>query len=85
MAEKPAPLHLFADVLSRVQAICASLAAQGNWPDGVDLSRVVVEPPRVATYTKIATTRRTPTMGAPRRNQRVCHQATDTLRRRFLA
>jgi arginyl-tRNA synthetase len=55
MAEKSAPLHLFADVLSRVQAICASLAAEGNWPDGGDLSRVVVEPPREASHGDMAT------------------------------
>src|SRR6516225_10111156 len=55
MAEKPASLHLFADVLSRVQAICASLAAVGNWPDGGDLSRVVVEPPREASHGDMAT------------------------------
>ena len=40
MAEKTPSIHLFADVLSRVHAICAGLAAEGNWPAGIDLSRV---------------------------------------------
>ena len=55
MAEKPASQHLFADVLARVHAICAALAAEGNWPDGIDFSRVVVEPPRDATHGDMAT------------------------------
>src|SRR5215467_5420237 len=48
-------LHLFADVLARVHAICARLAAEGNWPAGVDYSRVVVEPPRDASHGDMAT------------------------------
>jgi len=55
MAEKTASIHLFADVLSRVHAICAGLAAEGNWPAGIDLSRVVVEPPRDASHGDMAT------------------------------
>ena len=55
MSEKPAPQHLFADVLARVHAICAALAAEGQWPDGVDFSRVVVEPPRDASHGDMAT------------------------------
>src|SRR5437879_13449156 len=55
MSDKPASRHLFADVLARVQAICAALAAEGNWPDGIDFSRVVVEPPRDATHGDMAT------------------------------
>src|ERR1700741_5671900 len=55
MAEKPASIHLFADVLSRVHAICAGLAAEGNWPGVIDFSRVVVEPPRDATHGDMAT------------------------------
>src|SRR3979490_848780 len=43
-------LHLFADVLARVHAICASLAAESNWPAGIDVSRVVVEPPRDSSH-----------------------------------
>ncbi len=55
MAEKAPSLHLFADVLARVHAICASLAREGNWPAGIDLSRVVVEPPRDASHGDMAT------------------------------
>ena len=47
--------HLFADVLARVHAICADLAAEGQWPDGIDFSRVVVEPPRDASHGDMAT------------------------------
>ncbi len=54
-AEKPASTHLFADVLARVHAICADLAAEGNWPAGIDFSRVVVEPPRDASHGDMAT------------------------------
>ena len=55
MAEKIPSPHLFADVLARVHAICAALATEGNWPDGIDFSRVVVEPPRDATHGDMAT------------------------------
>src|ERR1700760_4270547 len=55
MAEKTAPVHLFADVLARVHAICADLARDGNWPEGTDFSRVVVEPPRDASHGDMAT------------------------------
>src|SRR5260370_14091238 len=55
MAEKPASPHLFADVLARVNAICAALATEGNWPEGIDFSRVVVEPPRDASHGDMAT------------------------------
>src|SRR5271163_4093276 len=55
MAENATSLHLFADVLARVQAICASLAREGNWPAGIDFSRVVVEPPRDASHGDMAT------------------------------
>jgi len=55
MADRPPSLHLFADVLARVHAICANLAAEGNWPAGVDFSRVVVEPPREASHGDMAT------------------------------
>src|SRR5246127_2777684 len=47
--------HLFADVLARVHAICAALAKEGNWPEGIDFSRVVVEPPRDASHGDMAT------------------------------
>src|SRR3982075_590895 len=55
MADKSAFPHLFADVLARVHAICATLATEGHWPDGIDFSRVVVEPPRDASHGDMAT------------------------------
>ena len=55
MVEKPASLHLFADVLARVRAICSELATEGNWPGGIDFSRIVVEPPREASHGDMAT------------------------------
>src|SRR3954453_13903328 len=55
MADKSSSSHLFADVLARVHAICAALAAEGQWPAGIDFSRVVVEPPRDASHGDMAT------------------------------
>jgi arginyl-tRNA synthetase len=55
MPAKTRSLHLFADVLARVHAICATLAKEGNWPAGIDFSRVVVEPPRDASHGDMAT------------------------------
>ena len=55
MSDKSAPQHLFADVLARVHAVCADLAAEGQWPEGIDFSRVVVEPPRDASHGDMAT------------------------------
>src|SRR5215212_566486 len=55
MSDKPVPQHLFSDVLARVHAICAALAAEGQWPAGTDFSRVVVEPPRDASHGDMAT------------------------------
>src|SRR5262249_20630100 len=55
MPEKAQSLHLFADVLARVHAICTTLARDGNWPEGIDFSRVVVEPPRDASHGDMAT------------------------------
>jgi arginyl-tRNA synthetase len=55
MAEKPTSAHLFAELLARVHAICAALAAEGDWPAGIDFSRVVVEPPRDASHGDMAT------------------------------
>src|ERR1700751_1937138 len=55
MADNSKSLHLFADVLARVHAICAALAAEGSWPAGIDFSRVVVEPPRDASHGDMAT------------------------------
>src|SRR3954469_16308877 len=55
MADNPVPQHLFSDVLARVHAVCAVLAAEGQWPAGIDFSRVVVEPPRDASHGDMAT------------------------------
>src|SRR3989440_10202236 len=55
MADKSASPHLFADVLARVHAICAALATEGNWPDSIDFSRVIVEPPRDSSHGDMAT------------------------------
>jgi arginyl-tRNA synthetase len=33
MVDSSSPQHLFANVLARVQAVCATLAAEGGWPD----------------------------------------------------
>src|ERR1700761_1633688 len=55
MPEQAQSPHLFADVLARVYAICADLARDGNWPEGIDFSRVVVEPPRDASHGDMAT------------------------------
>jgi arginyl-tRNA synthetase len=55
MAEKPKSPHLFADVLARVHAVCGALATEDGWPAGIDLSRVVVEPPRDASHGDMAT------------------------------
>src|ERR1700748_746855 len=55
MAENATSLHLFADILARVHAICATLASEGHWPAGICFSRVVVEPPRDASHGDMAT------------------------------
>ncbi|MDO9062391.1 MAG: arginine--tRNA ligase, partial [Bradyrhizobium sp.] len=55
MVDSSHPQHLFANVLARVHAVCGALAAEGGWPAGVDLSRVVVEPPRDAAHGDMAT------------------------------
>ena len=43
MADKSTSQHLFADVLARVHAVCGALAAEGQWPASVDLSRVAAK------------------------------------------
>jgi arginyl-tRNA synthetase len=55
MIDKASPPHLFANVLARVHAVCGALAAEGGWPVDMDLSRVVVEPPRDAAHGDMAT------------------------------
>jgi len=52
-AQNPAP-HLFADVLARVHAVCGELATSNAWPAPIDLSRVVVEPPKDASHGDMA-------------------------------
>ena len=47
--------HLFADILSRVHAVCRVLGSEGALPANIDLSRVVVEPPRDASHGDMAT------------------------------
>jgi arginyl-tRNA synthetase len=54
MVDQASPPHLFANVLARVDAVCAALAAEGGWPS-IDLSRVVVEPPRDPAHGDMAT------------------------------
>src|SRR5258708_22297670 len=55
MPDTSSSLHLFADVLARVHAVCRALAADASWPEGVDFSRVVVEPPRDPSHGDMAT------------------------------
>src|SRR5271156_4735339 len=55
MVDKASSPHLFASVLARVHAVCNALAAENGWPAGVDLSLVVVEPPRDAAHGDMAT------------------------------
>ncbi|MGC2774227.1 MAG: arginine--tRNA ligase [Bradyrhizobium sp.] len=55
MVEQASNLHLFADMLARVHAVCAALAKEGGWPEGIDFSRVVVEPPRDPSHGDMAT------------------------------
>ncbi|MDO9561185.1 MAG: arginine--tRNA ligase [Bradyrhizobium sp.] len=55
MVDSSQPQHLFANVLARVHAACSALASEGGWPTDIDLSRVVVEPPRDAAHGDMAT------------------------------
>jgi arginyl-tRNA synthetase len=49
------PQHLFANVLARIHAVCAALVAEGVLPAGIDLARVVAEPPKDAAHGDMAT------------------------------
>jgi arginyl-tRNA synthetase len=49
------PRHIFAEMLHRVRAANAALIADGILPDGIDQSRVLVEPPREASHGDMAT------------------------------
>ncbi len=55
MEETAAPPHLFADIQARVHTACAALSAEHGWPAGIDLSRIVVEPPRDPSHGDMAT------------------------------
>jgi arginyl-tRNA synthetase len=55
MVDKAPTLHLFADMLERVQAVCGALGAENGWPAGTDMSRIVVEPPRDSSHGDMAT------------------------------
>jgi arginyl-tRNA synthetase len=55
MVDTASSPHLFANVLARVHAVCGALASENGWPAGIDLSRVVVEPPRDAAHGDMAT------------------------------
>jgi arginyl-tRNA synthetase len=55
MVEQASTPYLFADMLVRVHAVCAALAKDGGWPEGIDFSRVVVEPPRDPSHGDMAT------------------------------
>ncbi|WP_438274618.1 arginine--tRNA ligase [Nitrobacter sp.] len=55
MTDSSPSQHLFADVLARVHTVCAALAEEGALPAGLDLSRIVVEPPRDASHGDMAT------------------------------
>ena len=55
MVDKAPSQHLFANVLARVHAVCGALATEAGWPADIDLSRVVVEPPRDASHGDMAT------------------------------
>ncbi|KIZ38867.1 MULTISPECIES: arginine--tRNA ligase [Rhodopseudomonas] len=47
-------LHPFANVLARVHAVCTAMIAEGALPAGIDLARVVVEPPKDASHGDMA-------------------------------
>jgi arginyl-tRNA synthetase len=49
------PKNIFAAVLERIHAACQALVAEGLLPDGMDQSRVQVDPPREAAHGDMAT------------------------------
>ncbi len=55
MSDQTTSTHLFAHVLSRVHAACAALIGEGALPAGIDLARIVVEPPKDASHGDMAT------------------------------
>src|SRR4051812_24385021 len=48
-------MNIFAVVLDKVHAAARALAAEGTLPAGLDLARIVVEPPREAAHGDMAT------------------------------
>jgi len=50
-----AATNIFNEILDRVHAVTARLAASGTLPAGIDQSRIVVEPPRDAAHGDMAT------------------------------
>ncbi|MGB3445916.1 MAG: arginine--tRNA ligase [Xanthobacteraceae bacterium] len=55
MADPASAPHPFANLLARVHGVCRQLIDDGALPAGIDLSRVVVEPPRDASHGDMAT------------------------------
>jgi len=49
------PNNIFAAILARVHAAVGALTAEGTLPSGLDVSRVLVEPPREAAHGDMAT------------------------------
>jgi arginyl-tRNA synthetase len=54
-AMQDSPKNIFAVVLSKVHAAAHALVAEGRLPNGIDQSRVQVEPPREAAHGDMAT------------------------------
>jgi arginyl-tRNA synthetase len=48
-------MNIFAQVLDKVHAVARALATEGMLPSGLDLTRIVVEPPREAAHGDMAT------------------------------
>jgi len=55
MADPVSAPHPFANLLARVQGVCRALVAEGVLPADINLSRVVVEPPKDASHGDMAT------------------------------
>ena len=48
-------MNLFADIEAEIRAALGALQEQGKLPDGLDMARITVEPPRDATHGDMAT------------------------------
>jgi arginyl-tRNA synthetase len=55
MPIETAPPHIFARVLASVQTAVSAMQTAGELPAGLDVSRILVEPPRDATHGDMAT------------------------------